>query len=191
MTFDRKQTRCFSTPLRCRGDSLYALIAPFARMTLILISDTHFFVQESTMSTTLQCYMLGTHRNLPSELIHLVIGVFNECMDEYGYWDGISSCLNCGFILKWAHNSTITQVLTSWNPWQQSSSPSPGIRTLAAYLNNSRRSRGLPAVTCLSAFRPRARMVPVAKFEDTPASQIDKRGLTSLAPLAMPPPPPT
>ena len=72
-----------------------------------------------TMSTTLQCYMLGTHGNLPFELIQLVIRVFNGFMDEYGYWDGMSSCLNCGFILKWAP-STITQVLTSWNPWQQS-----------------------------------------------------------------------
>ena len=73
-----------------------------------------------TMSTTLHCYMLGTHRHLPSDIIQLVIRVFNECMDEYGYWDGMSSCLNCGFILKWAPTSTITQVLTSWNPWRQS-----------------------------------------------------------------------
>ena len=55
-----------------------------------------------TMSTTLQCYMLGTHRNVPSQLIQLLIRVFNGCMDEYGYWDEMSSCLNCGFILKWA-----------------------------------------------------------------------------------------
>ena len=69
-----------------------------------------------TMSTTLHCYMLGTNRNLPSVLIQLVIRVFNGCMDEFGYWDGMSSCLNCGFILKWASTSTITRVLTSWNP---------------------------------------------------------------------------
>ena len=47
----------------------------------------------------------------------------------------------------------------------------------------------LPKVTCLSIFPLCAKTALVAKHEDSPALQIEQPGLTSLAPLMVPPPP--
>ena len=63
-------------------------------------------------------------------------------------------------------------------------SPSPGLSTLADDLKRSRVSRLLPKVTCPSPFHPRARTVPIAKLQDVPVTETEKRGLSALAPLA-------
>ena len=63
-------------------------------------------------------------------------------------------------------------------------SPSPGLSTLADHLKRSRVSRLLPKVTCPSPFHPRARTVPIAELQDMPVMEIEKRGLSALAPLA-------
>ena len=73
-------------------------------------------------------------------------------------------------------------------------SPSPGLSTLAEDLKRSRVSSLvtlLPKVTCPSPFHPRARTVPIAKLQDVPVTQTEKRGLTALARLAGVPPPPS
>ena len=70
-------------------------------------------------------------------------------------------------------------------------SPSPGFSTLAEDLKRSRVSKLLPKVTCPSPFHPRARTVPVAELQDVPVTEIEKKGLTALAPLAGVPPPPS
>ena len=61
---------------------------------------------------------------------------------------------------------------------------SPGLSTLAEDLKRSRVSRLLPKVTCPSPFHPRARTVPMADLQDVPATQMERRGLSALAPLA-------
>ena len=61
---------------------------------------------------------------------------------------------------------------------------SPGLSTLAEDLKTSRVSRPLPKVTCPSPFHPRARTVPMADLQDVPVTEIDRRGLSALAPLA-------
>ena len=61
---------------------------------------------------------------------------------------------------------------------------SPGLSTLAEDLKRSRVSRLLPKVTCPSPFHPRARTVPMAELKDVPVTEIRKRGLSALAPLA-------
>ena len=61
---------------------------------------------------------------------------------------------------------------------------SPGLSTLAEDLKRSRVSRLLPKVTCPSPFHPRARTVPMAELQDVPVTEIEKRGLSALAPLA-------
>ena len=61
---------------------------------------------------------------------------------------------------------------------------SPGLSTLAEDLKGSRVSRLLPKVTCPSPFHPRARTVPMAELQDVPVTEIEKRGLSALAPLA-------
>ena len=63
-------------------------------------------------------------------------------------------------------------------------SPSPGSSTLADDLKRSRVSRLLPKVTCPSPFHPRARTVPIAELQDVPVTETEKRGLSTLAPLA-------
>ena len=63
-------------------------------------------------------------------------------------------------------------------------SPSPGLSTLADDLKRSRVSRLLPKVTCPSPFHPRARTVPIAELQDVPVTEMEKRGLSALAPLA-------
>ena len=69
-------------------------------------------------------------------------------------------------------------------------SPSPRLSTLAEDVKRSRVSRLLPKVTCPSPFHPRARTVPIAKLQDVPMTETEKKGLTALAPLAGVPPPP-
>ena len=69
-------------------------------------------------------------------------------------------------------------------PKPELSSPSPGLSTLAEDLKRSRVSRLLPKVTCPSPFHPRARTVPMAELQDVPVTEIEKRGLSALAPLA-------
>ena len=61
---------------------------------------------------------------------------------------------------------------------------SPGLSTLAEDLKRSRVSRLLPKVTCPSPFHPRARTVPMAELQDLPVTEIEKSGLSALAPLA-------
>ena len=61
---------------------------------------------------------------------------------------------------------------------------SPGLSTLAEDLKRSRVSRLLPKVTCPSPFHPRARTVPMADLQDMPVTEIERRGLSALAPLA-------
>ena len=61
---------------------------------------------------------------------------------------------------------------------------SPGLSTLAEDLKRSRVSRLLPKVTCPSPFHPRARTVPLADLQDVPVTEIERRGLSALAPLA-------
>ena len=61
---------------------------------------------------------------------------------------------------------------------------SPGLSTLAEDLKRSRVSRLLPKVTCPSPFHPRASTVPMAHLQDVPVTEIDRRGLSALAPLA-------
>ena len=61
---------------------------------------------------------------------------------------------------------------------------SPGLSTLAEDLKRSRVSRLLPKVTCPSPFHPRARIVPMADLQDVPVTEIERRGLSALAPLA-------
>ena len=63
-------------------------------------------------------------------------------------------------------------------------SPSPGLSTLADHLKRSRVSRLLRKVTCPSPFHPRARTVRIAKLQDVPVTETEKRGLSALAPLA-------
>ena len=63
-------------------------------------------------------------------------------------------------------------------------SPSPGLSTLAEDLKRSRVLRLLPKVTCPSPFHPRARTVPMAELQDVRVTEIEKRGLSALAPLA-------
>ena len=63
-------------------------------------------------------------------------------------------------------------------------SPSAGLSTLADGLKRSRVSRLLHKVTCPSPFRPRARTVPIAELQDVLVTEIEKRGLSALAPLA-------
>ena len=70
-------------------------------------------------------------------------------------------------------------------------SPSPGLSTLADDLKESRVSRLLPKVICPSPFHPRARTVPIAKLQDVPVRETEKRGLSALAPLAGVSPPPS
>ena len=70
-------------------------------------------------------------------------------------------------------------------------SPSPGLSTLAEDLKRSRVSRLLPKVTCPSPFHPRTRTVPIAELQDVHVTQTEKRGLSSLAPLAGVPLPPS
>ena len=69
-------------------------------------------------------------------------------------------------------------------PKPELSSLSPGLSTLAQDLKRSRVSRLLPKVTCPSPFHPRARTVPMAELQDVPVTEIEKRGLSALAPLA-------
>ena len=61
---------------------------------------------------------------------------------------------------------------------------SPGLSTLAEDLKRSRVSRLLPKVTCPSPFHPRARTVPMADLQDVPVTEIERRRLSALAPLA-------
>ena len=61
---------------------------------------------------------------------------------------------------------------------------SPGPSTLAEDLKRSRVSRLLPKVTCPSPFHPRARTVPMADLQDVPVTEIERRGLSALSPLA-------
>ena len=61
---------------------------------------------------------------------------------------------------------------------------SPGLSTLAEDLKRSRVSRLLPKVTCPSFFHPHARTVPMADLQDVPVTEIERRGLSALAPLA-------
>ena len=70
-------------------------------------------------------------------------------------------------------------------------SPSPGLSTLADDLKRSRVSRLRPKVTCPSPFHPRARSVPIAELQDVPVTETEKRGLSTLAPLAGVSPPPS
>ena len=78
-----------------------------------------FFINESNhMSTMLRCSIRGTKRDLPKELVLLIIRVFSDYMEEYGYWDGASSCLNYGLTLSLGSTSALTSVLTTWNPRQ-------------------------------------------------------------------------
>ena len=70
-------------------------------------------------------------------------------------------------------------------------SPSPGVSTLAEDLKRSRVSRLVPKVNCPSPFHPRARKVPIAKLQDVPVRETEKRGLTALAALAGVPLPPS
>ena len=70
------------------------------------------------------------------------------------------------------------------SPKPELSSPSPGLSTLAKDLKRSRVSRLWPKVTCPSPFHPRARTVPMAELQDVPLTEIEKRGLSGLAPLA-------
>ena len=63
-------------------------------------------------------------------------------------------------------------------------SRSPGWSTLADDLKRSRVSRLLPKVTCPSPFHPHARTVPIAELQDVPVTEMEKRGLSALAPLA-------
>ena len=69
-------------------------------------------------------------------------------------------------------------------PKPELSSPSPGLSTLAEDLKRSRVSRLLPKVTCPSPFFPRVRKVPMAELQDVPVTEIEKRGVSALAPLA-------
>ena len=69
-------------------------------------------------------------------------------------------------------------------PKPELSSPSPGLSTLAEDLKRSRVSRLLPKVTYPYPFYPRARTVPMAELQDVPITEIEKRGLSALAPLA-------
>ena len=69
-------------------------------------------------------------------------------------------------------------------PKQAPLSPSPGLSTLADDLKRSRVSRLLPKVTCPSPFHPCARTVPIAELQDVPVTETEKRGLSTLAPLA-------
>ena len=68
---------------------------------------------------------------------------------------------------------------------------SPGLSRLADDLKRSRVSRLLPKVNCPSPFHPRARTVPIAELQDVPVTETEKRGLSSLAPLAGVSPPPS
>ena len=61
---------------------------------------------------------------------------------------------------------------------------SPGLSPLAEDLKRSRVSRLLPKVTCPSPFHPRARTVPMSDLQDVPVTEIERRGLSALAPLA-------
>ena len=70
-------------------------------------------------------------------------------------------------------------------------SPSPGLSTFTDDLKRSRVSRLLPKVTCPSPFHPRAWTVPVAELQDVPVTETEKRGLSTLVPLAGVPPPPS
>ena len=63
-------------------------------------------------------------------------------------------------------------------------SSSPGLTSLADDLKRVRVYRLLPKVTCPSPFHPRARTVPIAKLQDVPGTEANKRELTALAPLA-------
>ena len=69
-------------------------------------------------------------------------------------------------------------------PKPELSSPSPGLSTLTEDLKRSRVSRLLSKVTCPSPFHPRARTVPMAELQDVPVTEIEKGGLSPLAPLA-------
>ena len=69
-------------------------------------------------------------------------------------------------------------------------SPSPGLSTLADDLKPSTVSRLLPKVTCPSPFHPRARTVRITELQDLPVTEMEKKGLTALAPLAGSPRPP-
>ena len=69
-------------------------------------------------------------------------------------------------------------------PGPELPSLSPGLSTLAEDLKRSRVSRLLPKVTCPSPFHPRARTLPMAELQDVPVTEIEKRGLSALAPLA-------
>ena len=63
-------------------------------------------------------------------------------------------------------------------------SPSPGLSTLADDLKRSRVSMLLPKVTCPSPFHLRVRTVPIADLQNVPVTETEKRGLSTLAPLA-------
>ena len=69
-------------------------------------------------------------------------------------------------------------------------SPSPRWSTLADDLKQSRVSRLLPKVTYPSPFHPVTGTVPIAELQDVPVTEIKKKELTALAPLAGRPPPP-
>ena len=69
--------------------------------------------------------------------------------------------------------------------------PSAGWSTLADDLKRARVSRLLPKVTCPSPFHPRARTVQIAELQDVPVTETEKRGLSTLAPLAGVSPPPS
>ena len=69
-------------------------------------------------------------------------------------------------------------------PKRELPSLSPGLSTLAEELKRSSVSRLLPKVTYPSFFHPRARTVPMAELQDVPVTEMEKRGLSVLAPLA-------
>ena len=75
-------------------------------------------------------------------------------------------------------------------PKRAPASPSARLSTLAEDLKRSRVSRVLPKVTCRSPFHPRARTVPIGELQDAPMTEIERKGLTAMAPLAgvLPPP---
>ena len=101
-------------------------------------------------------------------------------------------------LLSWSEDPDVTALseavkaklgITEPLPQPALASASPALSTLADDLK--RVSRLLPRVICPSPFHRRARTVPIAELQDVPVTEIEKRGLSALAPLASVPPPPS
>ena len=73
------------------------------------------------MSTHMQVATLINH-GVPEDLVRLIVMVWNECMESYGYWDGFHGCLNWGFIIDYnpCHTCYTVSVADSWDHFRRS-----------------------------------------------------------------------